>query len=73
MKSQWLEKYRTDLKENSFWRDKMESVLFWGRDKKRSLEYENYVNKLTPAEIQATAKELFNGKNEFISVLYQEG
>ncbi len=72
VKSQWLEKYRTSVKENSYWREKMESVLFWGRDKDRALQYETYVNKLTPADIQATAKRLFDGKNEFVSVLYPE-
>ena len=73
VKSQWHEKYVTDQKENSYWRDKMENVLFWGRDKNRALQSETYINKLTPADVQATAKELFNGKNEFISVLYPEG
>ncbi len=73
VKSQWLESYRTSLKENSYWAEKMESTLFWGRDKDRVLKYEAYINKLTPADIQTTAKELFNGKNEFVSVLYPEG
>ena len=73
VKSQWHEKYRTDLKENRYWREKMESSLFWGRDKDRIFKYEAYIDKLTPADIQATAKQLFNGKNEFVSVLYPEG
>ncbi len=72
VKSQWHEKHATDLKENKYWQSSLESVLFWGKDKDRLLQYESYIQKLTPAEIQATANLLFNGKNEFVSVLYPE-
>jgi len=72
VKSQWLEKYRTDVKENKYWTGKLESVLFWGRNADRVLNYESYVNKLTPADIQATAKQLFDGKNEFTAILLPE-
>ncbi len=72
VKSQWHEKHLTDVKENKYWADKLEGVIFWGKDKDRVLQYETYIQKLTPAEIQATANQLFNGKNEFISVLYPE-
>jgi len=72
VKSQWHEKYITDLKENKYWSGKMESVLFWGREKDRAINYENYIRKLTPADIQATANQLFNGRNQFVSILYPE-
>ncbi|MCW3122318.1 MAG: insulinase family protein [Flavipsychrobacter sp.] len=72
VKSQWKEKYITDVKENKYWAGKMQTVLFWGRDKDRVFNYKSYIDKLTPAEIQATAKELFNGKNQFTSILYPE-
>jgi zinc protease len=73
VKNQWLEKYKTDVKENKFWAEKMESSIFWGRERDRVLNYESYINKLTPAEIQDAAKKLFTGNNQFISVLYPEG
>jgi zinc protease len=72
VKSQWHEKHVTDVKENKYWTGKMESTIFWGRDKDRVLNYENYIQKLTPADIQETAKQLFDGKNQFTSVLYPE-
>lgn len=72
VKSQWREKYKTDVKENKYWKDKMESAIFWGRDKDRIFNYETYIDKLTPADIQDAAKKLFDGSNEFISVLYPE-
>ncbi len=72
VKSQWREKHLTDLKENKYWQDKLESTLFWGRDKDRVLKYQQYVDKLTPDEIKATARQLFDGKNQFTSILYPE-
>ena len=51
----------------------LESVIFWGRDKDRVLNYESYIDKLTVSDIQAAAKKLFDGKNEFTAVLYPEG
>eukprot|EP01030_Chromulinospumella_sphaerica_P009689 gene9689-9498_t len=67
VKSQWHEKYVINVKKNEYWLERMEMVLYWGRDKDRVLKYESYVEKLTPADIQATAKELLDGKNKFVS------
>ena len=72
VKNQWREKYRTDVKENAYWQGKMESILFWGRDRQHVLQYETWIDKLTPADVQEAAKMLFGGKNQFISVLYPE-
>jgi len=72
VKSQWKEKYRTNLKENGYWSGKMESVLFWGKDKDHVFNYEAWIDKLTTKDIQETAQKLFDGKNEFISILYPE-
>ncbi len=72
VKSQWKEQYKTELKENRFWLAKMESAIFWGADRQRALNFEAYVDKLTPADIQETAKTIFSGNNQFISVLYPE-
>jgi zinc protease len=72
VKSQWHEKYVTDIKENKYWVGTLESVLFWGGDKKRALNSDTYMQQLTPADIQATAKYLLNGTNKFVSVLNPE-
>ena len=72
VKSQWREKHLTDVKENKYWQEKLEAILFWGRDKDRVLKYQQYVDKLTPDEIKATARQLFDGKNQFTSILYPE-
>lgn len=72
VKSQWHEKYVTDMKENKFWVKELQDILFEGHSKDRMLHYDKYVNELTPAEIQQTAKVMFDGKNQFVSVLYPE-
>ena len=72
VKNQWMEKYKTDLKENRYWLDKVSAVMFWERDQDRILNFEQYVNKLTAAEVQETAKKLFTNNNTFTSVLYPE-
>lgn len=73
VKSQWREKHITDVKENKYWSGKLESAIFWGRDKNRIINYQNFVDKLTTDDIKNTARQLFseNG-NKFISVLYPE-
>ena len=71
VKSQWREKYLTDVKENKYWQGTMQSVLFWGKDKSRALHYQETISKLTPADIKATAAQLF-GSNKLTAVLYPE-
>ena len=72
VKSQWREKYRVNIKENGYWSGVLENILFRDHDKSHVLQYEKWIDALTPAEVQATAKLLFNGKNEFVSVLNPE-
>jgi zinc protease len=72
VKSQWLEKYKTEIKENKYWLEKMEAAQFWGRDKDRIFNYESYLNKLTTAQLQETAKQLFTNNNQFTAILYPE-
>jgi zinc protease len=72
VKTQWQEKHRTNLKENSYWQGKMEGVLFWGRDRKTVFEYDKWISSITPADVQQTAKQLFDNKRRFTSILYPE-
>lgn len=72
VKSQWREKHRINVKENTYWSGKLEEILFWGRDRSHVLDYEKWIDALTPADVQQTAKMLFDGKNEFVAVLNPE-
>jgi zinc protease len=72
VKTTWMEKHKVEEKENKYWQDKMERVMFWGRDKDRVLNYETYINKLTTKQLQETAKQLFSNNNQFTAILYPE-
>lgn len=72
VKTQWKEKHRTNLTENKYWNSKLEAILFWGRSKQNVLQYDSWIDKLTPADVQKTAQQLFDGKNKFTAVLYPE-
>lgn len=72
VKAQWHEQRRDKMKENGFWNEKMEQVMFWGRDRKNVFDYDSWIDKLTTNDIKDIANQLLGGKNEFISVLYPE-
>ncbi|MEO6832753.1 MAG: insulinase family protein, partial [Chitinophagaceae bacterium] len=73
VKSQWREKHLVNIKENGYWSDKLEEILFWGQDKSHVLDYEKWMESLTSKDVQETAKILFDGKNEFLAELNPEG
>lgn len=72
VKQQWIEQAKTAAKENNTWLQKIQAVMMEGANADRFLNYEKYVKALTPAQIQATAKLLFNGKNVITAVLKPE-
>ncbi|OSZ78842.1 hypothetical protein CAP35_11500 [Chitinophagaceae bacterium IBVUCB1] len=72
VKAQWHEQRRDKMKENGFWNEKMESIMFWGKQRKNLFDYDKWVDSLTPNDIKEAANMLFNGKNEFVAVLYPE-
>lgn len=72
VKNQMLEEHRTNAKENRYWSEKLLDVVFWGNGKKLLTDFDNQVNSLTTKDLQQMAQILFNGKNEFVSVLYPE-
>ncbi len=72
VKKQWLEGHKTDMKENGVWLDQLLSFKAQGGDPKRFLEYEQYVNALTPKDVQQAANLILNGRNQFFAVLMPE-
>jgi zinc protease len=72
VKSQWHEQHRTNLESNGYWVGQLEQVLFWGKDKDHVFNYDKWIDGLKPADIQQTAQKIFDGKNEFTSILYPE-
>lgn len=72
VKQQWLEAYKTNIKENETW---LTELLDWKSGKsnpKYFLQYEQMVRQLSPASIQAAAKVLLDGRNVYTAVLMPE-
>jgi zinc protease len=73
VKSQWKEAHRTSVRENKYWTAKLADIMLYDRSKENVLNYDKWIDRLTPSDVQSAAKMLFDGKNEFVSVLYPEG
>jgi len=72
VKKQWLEEHKTSIKENETWMNELVSLKSQGGNPDRFVNYEKYVNALTPQDIQQAAKLILEGKNQFFAVLMPE-
>jgi zinc protease len=72
VKKQWLEQYKTGMKENGTWLNEILEQQSQHADPAYFLQYEQKVQKLTVKDIQAAAKILLNSKNQFTAVLLPE-
>ncbi|MFT3824611.1 MAG: insulinase family protein [Chitinophagaceae bacterium] len=72
VKKQWIEQYKTTIKENGTWMNQLLSFKAEGGNADRFTNYEKYVNALTPKDIQEAAKLILDGKNSFYAVQMPE-
>jgi zinc protease len=72
VKKQWLEEHKTSIKENNFWLNQLVEYKTQGGNPDRLVNYEKYVNALTPKDVQQAAKIILQGKNQFFAVLMPE-
>ncbi len=72
VKKTWLEQYKVQLKENSFWSSKLQDIYFQGNDPERIFEYEKNVNALTADDIKLAANKLLKDDNVLTAILYPE-
>jgi zinc protease len=72
VKKQWMEEYKTSIKENNFWLNQLVEYKTQGGNPDRLINYEKYVNALTPKDVQQAAKIILQGKNQFFAVLMPE-
>lgn len=72
VKKQWIEKYKVDVKENGTWLSELQSFNFPGDNPDYFINYEKYVNALTPKDIQDAAKLLLSTKNVVTGILRPE-
>ncbi len=67
-----IEKRKESIKTNNYWNGKLAQLLFWDYSKERFLNMDNEINKITVADIKATANKVLDGKNSFTAVLFPE-
>jgi zinc protease len=72
VKKTWLEQYKVQIKENSFWSGKLQGIYFQNDDPQRIFNYEQNVNAITTDDIKNTANKLLSGTNVITAVLYPE-
>jgi zinc protease len=72
VKKQWLEKHKVDIKENKVWLSNLQQFYFTGDNPDYFLNYEKYVNALTPKDIQDAAKLFLSTKNVVTGILRPE-
>ncbi|HVZ98403.1 MAG TPA: insulinase family protein [Chitinophagaceae bacterium] len=72
VKQQWIEQYKVNVKENGSWLSNLQEAYFPGDNIDYFINYEKYVNALTPEEIQDAAKLLLSTKNVLTGVLLPE-
>lgn len=71
VKASLLEKRRESLKKNDYWISKLQNIIFWNYSLDRFMDIDNIINKVTVADIKATANTAFSGSS-FIAVLNPE-
>ena len=72
VKQQWKEQYKVNIKENGTWLSQLQSFNFPGDNPDYFINYEKYVNALTPKDIQDAAKLLLSTKNVVTGILRPE-
>jgi zinc protease len=72
VKNTMHEQVRDAKKENGFWIENMAEIMFRGGDRKFLLDFDNVINKVTPADLKAAANTFYSGKNELTAILYPE-
>lgn len=72
VKLQWIESRRTAMKQNGTWLNYILSSKTEDKNVDRFLNYEKYVNALTPQTVQDAAKKIFGGSNKVVAILRPE-
>ncbi|MEO8822255.1 MAG: insulinase family protein, partial [Ginsengibacter sp.] len=72
VKKQWEEKHKVNMKENSVWLSQLQDFYFPGDNPDYFINYDKYVNALTPKDIQDAAKLLLTTRNVVTGILRPE-
>jgi zinc protease len=72
VKQQWKEEYKVNVKENGTWLSELQAVWFPGNNPDYFINYEKYINALTPKDIQDAAKLMLSTQNVVTGILWPE-
>lgn len=72
VKKQWKEQHKVNIKENGVWLSELQHFYFPGGNPDYFINYDKYVDALTPKEIQDAAKLLLTTKNVITGILRPE-
>ena len=72
VKQQWKEQHKVSIKENNTWLSQLQSFYFQGANPDYFINYEKYVDALTPKDIQDAAKLLLSTSNVVTGILMPE-
>ncbi len=72
VKQQWKEQHKVSIKENNTWLSQLQSFYFPGDNPDYFINYEKYVDALTPKDIQDAAKLLLSTNNVVTGILRPE-
>jgi len=60
-----IETYKVNIKKNNFWLSNLQSSYLTGTDPERILTVEERLNKITPAQLEETARKFYSKMNVF--------
>lgn len=69
VKKQWTEQHKVNIKENGTWLSELQDFYFPGDNPDYFINYDKYVNALTPKDIQDAAKLLLTTNNVITGIL----
>jgi zinc protease len=72
VKKQWAEQHKVNIKENNVWLSELQDFYFPGDNPEYFINYDKYVEALTPKDIQDAAKLLLSTKNVVTGILRPE-
>ena len=69
VKKATLEQRKESMKQNNYWAAELQSILFWGKNKKLFLNFEQRVNAVSVKDLKASANKFFSN-NHFKAISY---
>lgn len=72
VKKQWMEEYKTSIKTNEYWINKLQQFRQGDNTPERMFHYEKYVEALSSADVQAAANLVISARTKLTAVLLPE-